>query len=424
VGHLLVALHTGRSGGYVALFQRFVLGVDVQRFSERTMKQQREIQRALNRILDEAAESAGISRTRWERREEGDGETAVLPEDVDLAAAVRTFVSELDWRLTDHNEDHQPAMHIRLRVAMHFGAIADGSLGYVSQALTELKRLLDSKPVRRVLIPQVNLAQIISERLYQEVVLPGLDGIKPSQFQEVLVDMPEKAFRRIAYVYVPINGFVPPEPARNPPPHPPKSSQEWTQWLASPTVTPLPGPPKEPGQSEPGPGPEASASASPESPELTAEVRALVRDMREALTRNEVGRADALTTSALLEAAGRRGYLRESDGDRLPDRLLTEIDSAWAEFSDGAWGFQAQRKSINGRVLSRKDFRELSVMLGWRDEQAEPASPYSEFAGRADYGRPFYPTLRLPEREWYPRWPDEWAATAMSVHVRLQRWEG
>lgn len=407
-------------GGCVSLFQRFVVGVDVQGFSERPTRLQRGIQTALVRILDEAAESAGISRTLWERREEGDGETAVLPDGVDLLAVVRTFVSELDWRLTDHNEDHQPAMRLRLRVAMHVGAIAEGSLGYAGPALIDLQRLLDSDPVRGALAPGVNLAQIISEPLYQEVVLSELRGIRPAQFKKVLVDIPKKRFRRTAYVYVPTGGFM---SSGDPPVGQPKHASDWVRVIGP--VTPPPAPP--PVSNEPQPSPEQPPAPQSEPLQLTAQVQELVRGVREALERNDIARADALTTSALLEAAdrGRNGFLRGSDGYRLPDELFTDIDLAWAEFSEAAWGFRAQRKRINGRVLSdRRDFWDLSVMLGWRSENDGLASVYPEFVGRADHSRPFYPTLRLPAQEPYPQPHDEWIATVISVHVRLQTWEG
>jgi hypothetical protein len=155
-------------------------------------------------------------------------------------------------------------------------------------------------------------------------------------------------------------------------------------------------------------------------------VRELAQAIWKSLRRREIQRADTLTTLALLESVGRRrnGWLRDSDGCGLPDVLFTEVNSAWAEFSAGAWGFYAQRKCLDGLALSgRRDFRALSVLVGWRRDKDEIVPRYAEFARCGDHGRPFYPTLRNPEREQYPEWHDEWLATVMSVHVRLLRWE-
>jgi hypothetical protein len=108
----------------------------------------------------------------------------------------------------------------------------------------------------------------------------------------------------------------------------------------------------------------------------------------------------------------------------LPYALFTEIDSAWSEFSAGAWGFRAQRKRTDGHKLSGPmGFHELSVMLGWRSETDELVPPYAEFTRGVDRDRPVYPTLRNPEREQFTNWYDEWRTTVRAVHDRLQRWE-
>lgn len=156
-------------------------------------------------MLDAAAARAGLDRGGWWRREDGDGEVAALPPGVDLLAAVRGFVTELDLQLTDHNEDHSADTRIRLRVAMHIDSLTEGALGFAGPALIVLSRLLDSAPVRTALDqhPEANLAQIISASLYERAVVPELGGLRPSQFNEVLVDLPAKNFRERAYVYVP-----------------------------------------------------------------------------------------------------------------------------------------------------------------------------------------------------------------------------
>lgn len=152
----------------------------------------------------------------------------------------------------------------------------------------------------------------------------------------------------------------------------------------------------------------------------------LLDKVQSALELGNIAQADACTTQVLLEAAGRtpNGALRNSDGHLIPSALLTRLDRAWAGSSDGAWGFQAQRKRLNGqRLKHRGDFWTLSVLVGWRSTENEVLPGYDDFVGRGDRTAPFYPTLRNPERERYPDWYNEWLSTVMAIHVRLQNWE-
>lgn len=425
----------------MSLVERFVVGVDVQSFATRVTRTQIVVQNALHRMLGEAAASAGLDRDLWTRHPGGDGEVAVLPPDVDLLAAVRGFVTELDTRLTDHNEDHGAGARIRLRVAMHSDVVVaePGPLGYAGPALTVLRRLLDAEPVRAALKEEseANLAQIVSDVLYRKAVLPELGGLRPRQFRKVRVDLPDKSFHETAYLYVPREPTArhapPPAERVEPPsladligslrrPPPPKpagreaAGREAAGWEAA-------------GWGAAGREPAAAAVEVVEPPpaDLAPEVHDAVREVREALARGDLRGADAMTTCALLAAAGRshNGWLRASDGKSLTDALLSELDLAWSESSGGEAGFRAQRARIGGLALSGpREFRELSVRLGWRIEKDEVAPRYGEFSPRAGATlNPFYPTLRNPEREDVRTWHDDWAATAMTVHVRLQSWE-
>lgn len=180
----------------MSLIERLVIGIDIQSFNSRVARQQIHLQQELNQMLDAAAAKAGLNRKFWRRQAGGDGEVAVLPADVDLLAVVRRFVAELDLQLADHNEDHMRDARIRLRVAMHIDTLTEGELGFAGPALIVLRRLLDSGPVRAALDrnPEADLAQIISASLFEKAVVPELGGLRPAQFQQVQVDIPEKGF--------------------------------------------------------------------------------------------------------------------------------------------------------------------------------------------------------------------------------------
>ncbi|GAA2719184.1 GUN4 domain-containing protein [Actinocorallia aurantiaca] len=404
----------------MSLVTRFVMGVDVEKFSSRNANQHLVIQRELDRMLTEAALAAGLDRAGWECRAEGDGEVAVLPADIDLTFIVRRFVVELDSLLADHNEHHQANTQIRLRVAMHLDSLTWGRLGYAGEGLTVLNRLLDSRPIRDTLqgAAEANLVQIISEDVFNRAVRPEIKGIKERQFTRVLVDLPAKGFRQNAYLYVP--GVAAAPPARNVPEAEAPNIFDQFRGLAH--------PPRRPRQDQRPSAPEPTApkrNVTRELPVLSPRTYEQLAALRVALRDGELMRADALTTRILLEAGGqaRHRLLRTSDAANLPDTLFAEVDALWAEYSGGRWGFAAQREHLaDGPVSNRRDFHRLSLALGWRTNDGV-APPYKDFVAAGNTGLPFYPTLRLPdEEEKNPNWYDEWVTTAVSLHARLHGW--
>jgi hypothetical protein len=83
--------------------------------------------------------------------------------------------------------------------------VPGGPLGHGGTALIDLNRLLDSQQVRMALheAAGANLAQIISESLFQRAVVPEVGGMRQDQFRKVAVDIPAKGFRQDAYIYLP-----------------------------------------------------------------------------------------------------------------------------------------------------------------------------------------------------------------------------
>ncbi|TDC90229.1 hypothetical protein [Actinomadura sp. 7K507] len=187
------------------LADRFVIGSDIEKYSSRSVRRQVELQRTLHELLNTAAEEVGLDRGSWQREPGGDGELAILPPEIDLLAVVAEFVRVLDRRLTDHNDDHGAELQMRLRVAMNMGTVTSGHMGGGGDAFIVLSRLLDSAPVRAALASRrdANLALIISEEVYQKVVLSELGGLRAKQFLAVAVDLPAKGFHQTAYVHVP-----------------------------------------------------------------------------------------------------------------------------------------------------------------------------------------------------------------------------
>jgi hypothetical protein len=399
----------------LALIERFVLGFDIKDSSLLSARLQKKLYEELDRMLDEASARVGLDRSGWVRHPGGDGEMAVLPADVDLVALVGDFVLWLDRKLTDHNEMFAPPARLRLRLAMHTGALTTAPFGFAGPALVTLGRLLNSRPVRGALddTSTANLAQIISESLFHKAVVAELEGLRPSRFRRVEVD--EKTFHETAYVYVPE-----PPPSPRPPSVPGGSATRVGRHepLISTIISTIP---------------PRSRPVVPESKLRRAEqavvvlgddVRRLLNELNAALEDHAWERADALTTTTLLAEVGcvETGWLRTRDAARLTDRLLTELDAAWSRHSDGVWGFRAQR-ARSPRPSTAGYFRSLSTTFGWSADGDGADPPYAELGRRADRSRSFFPTLRNPVREQFPEWHNEWSNTVEATHRRLRDWE-
>lgn len=145
------------------------------------------------------------------------------------------------------------------------------------------------------------------------------------------------------------------------------------------------------------------------------------------LADRELVYADLLTTTVLLDAAGRLedGWLRRADGRALPLDLLSAVDELWSRRTHGRQGFTAQRGlSEIGRSA---DFLRASVAYGWRASETDGVPRYgANFTGRAGPGGRdgFFPTLRNPQNERFPDWYGRWTTTVAVVHRRIREQRG
>lgn len=160
----------------------------------------------------------------------------------------------------------------------------------------------------------------------------------------------------------------------------------------------------------------------------------LLRKLRSFLAAGRVEHADILTTSMVLEGAGRTadGWLREKDGRVLTRELLSVIDRAWSEHTHGEHGFRAQlarygAPSPDVRPGRDGDFDALAGATGWRGgggrgRRREAMPLYTDFVRSAAGDRTpgFFPSLRNPQLELRQGWHDRWARTVMAVHLRLR----
>lgn len=176
--------------GNVRLMYRLVLAVDVEKYSARDAREQLRAQTDLRHTLSLAAQNVGLDRSSWYEQVSGDGELVVLPEDVDVSLVVGDFTRQLEMILGEFNRQRTAGTRLRLRVALHHGTLTPGPFGPAGDAPIVVSRLLDAKPVRRVLADQQDrdVALIVSQTLYQDVVRTGFCSLDPGEFQPVRVN--------------------------------------------------------------------------------------------------------------------------------------------------------------------------------------------------------------------------------------------
>ena len=172
----------------VRLMYRLVLAVDVEKYSTRDAREQLRAQTELHRIINVAAQNTGLDQREWYEQVSGDGELVVLPEDVDVSVVVGDFTRQLETILGEFNRE--AATRLRLRVAMHHGTLLPGPFGPAGDAPIVVSRLLDARPLRRLLADEQDrdLALIVSQSLYQDVVRTGFCSLDPDEFQPVRVN--------------------------------------------------------------------------------------------------------------------------------------------------------------------------------------------------------------------------------------------
>ncbi|MGP4112121.1 hypothetical protein ACTWP5_14545 [Streptomyces sp. 4N509B] len=179
------------------------VAVDVEKYSRLDTPQQEAAQADLLRVLDEAAALSGLDRTCWSRQAQGDQEFSVLPHSTPEAVVLGVFVRHLTAMLAAHNAWRPSRDRMRLRLAMDLGVARDAALGHSGPAPVAVARYLNARVFKRALaaMTATNLAVIVSDRLYQDVVQSREHGLDPKEYAHLHVI--ENGFRGYGWIYIP-----------------------------------------------------------------------------------------------------------------------------------------------------------------------------------------------------------------------------
>jgi hypothetical protein len=186
--------------GLESLALRFLVAVDVEGFSQRYAAEQAKAQDDLESAMTQAAANAGLDRARWYRQPRGDGELAVLPQRVNGLSLVADYPRKLASSIADVNLANGES-RLRIRLAIHHGAVAPGRFGPVGTALVAISRLVDSEVARQQLRQRsdLDITLIVSATVYDEVIQSRLHDLNPEAFRRVT--MRAKGISYVGYLY-------------------------------------------------------------------------------------------------------------------------------------------------------------------------------------------------------------------------------
>lgn len=189
VGTGVLATGTRHVQDFTSLAFRFLLAIDVEGFSQRDTAEQAKVQDDLEHAMTRAAARAGLDRKRWYRQPRGDGELAVLPEGADGLSLVADYPRKLAATVAAVNQAGRGGPRLRVRLAIHHGAVAPGRFGPVGAAPIVISRLVDADIVRQQLRQDGNLdiALIVSATVYHEVIQSRLHDLRPEAFHRTII---------------------------------------------------------------------------------------------------------------------------------------------------------------------------------------------------------------------------------------------
>ncbi|MFF5263143.1 hypothetical protein ACFY4C_29795 [Actinomadura viridis] len=182
---------------------RLCFAADIERFSRFRTPEAARAQRRFVDLLTDARRHAGVPAA--DPQPSGDGQFEVFPAALDESVLIPRLVEGLREALARTNADLSAHARLRVRAALHRGHVRRGVNGWIGESAIAVHRLLDSSRLRRALAdhPEADLALIVSDILYRDVIVHGYGRLAPDAFRRVRVRLPDKGFEEEGWIYVP-----------------------------------------------------------------------------------------------------------------------------------------------------------------------------------------------------------------------------
>lgn len=183
--------------------RRLCLAADIEQYSRFDTPDQLIAQAQLARVLRAAAAHSGLDHATWSTQPQGDLEFAVLPPDTPEHLVLGEYVTHLAAELGAYNATRRPAGRMRLRLAIDIGVADTAALGFSGPAPIAVARYLNAPDLKQALATAetANLAVVVSDQLYQDVVRSRRRGLAPEQYRRLHVQ--QKGFAGYGWVRLP-----------------------------------------------------------------------------------------------------------------------------------------------------------------------------------------------------------------------------
>jgi hypothetical protein len=159
------------------------------------------VHKALHEMLQAAFDRADVPWSDCMHEDRGDGVLVVVPPAIPVAGLIDPIPDRLRSLIRRHNRVSSDAARIQLRIAAHVGAVHHDGHGFVGRDVSLLYRLLDARPLRRMLSESgAEVAFIASGYMYENVICRRPSLVDPALFQNLPVRVKETRTRAWAYV--------------------------------------------------------------------------------------------------------------------------------------------------------------------------------------------------------------------------------
>jgi hypothetical protein len=182
-----------------------LFGIDIVGFNSwwRDDDIQMYVHKSLYEMLEATFDSSDVPWSRCVHEDRGDGALVVIPPMIPVAGLV-TIPERLRLLVRRHNHVSCDAARIQLRVAMHIGPVRHDGYGFVGHEVSLLFRLLNARPLRRMLSESgAEVAFIASATMYEQVIRRRPSLVDPALFQRLPVQVKETRTRAWACAPMP-----------------------------------------------------------------------------------------------------------------------------------------------------------------------------------------------------------------------------
>jgi hypothetical protein len=181
---------------------RSLIAVDIEGYSRRDNQGHQELRAGLREVCDQAFSKIGVKIRATDRQDHGDAFLMLVQPEVTKPALVDDFVRELGVALRGFNRSRSATARMRLRVALHAGEVHPDGTGFGGEAAIAVMRLIEAEVLREALRRAPgDLAVIVSDQLYRDVVIHAYRAIDPVDYQRVRVSA--KGFSANAWIRTP-----------------------------------------------------------------------------------------------------------------------------------------------------------------------------------------------------------------------------